>query len=72
MVISLNPFDVIEREAQWKPGEKSPHVGDFFFKQTDFLSRLNNGPVSLAHLIDMMDETQREMILNHTRICASR
>ena len=64
MVIRSDPNVVMELEAHWLPGMKAPHVGDLFFKQTDFLKRLTTGPVSLAHLIDMLDlPGQREVIV---------
>lgn len=62
MVTSVDPFKVSTLEAAWKPGDKAPYVGDFFFKQGDFLKRLCNGPVSLAHLVDMLTEKDIEAI----------
>ena len=66
MVINVNPFEVLEREATWTPNQKAPHVGDFFFKQGDFLKRLVTGTVSLTHLVDMMGHAEREALVAQT------
>ena len=72
MVTRVDPFKVVTLEAAWKNGDKAPYVADFFFKRGDFLKRLCNGPVSLAHLVDMLTEKDVAAITtNLPKSCAT-
>jgi len=73
MVIRSDPNVVMDLEARWQHGTKAPHVGDLFFKETDFLKRLTTGSVSLVHLIDMLDAPgQREAMVAQVEVMCAR